>query len=216
MGCRSSSSKVFHSSQITPLQADHDASDDPPSKNEQPSITQAYGALVSTGLELKNELSELLSSSSVLQDVEERVGNVSGNFRTLSSLASSIVESLERKYPINSHDNLRSDVFKAYAVFVWIAMNIDYNCKAWEDLLNQLPIPSTDPLSVLDTRRTVCSGYAALYTALAAEMGLESAVIDGHFKISRGLQSNGPLDEFCSSHLNTHAWNKVSPRQTCN
>ena len=210
MGCRGSS-KIVNSSQLVCLQADHDASDESPSPKPR-NVTQAYRALVSTEIEQRKELASLLSlreSSRILQDIEESVGTVSGSFNTLPSLASSIIDSLEKRH-LTSGEQVHSDLFKAFAVFVWIAKNIEYDCKAWEDLLNQLPIPSTAPLSVLDTKRTVCSGYAALYTALATEVGLESTVIDGHFKISRALQPNGPLAEFYPSHLNTHAWNSVS------
>ena len=217
MGCQSSKSILstvsISSHQQTKQQSR--SSDDVafvlelPSK-ELSSATQVYRSLVSTDANQRSELASLLrswESSGVIQSIEQRVANIRGDWETITSLAAMLAD-LGKHYPQES--KLHADVVKAYVAFVWIANNIEYDLEAWDNLLEDLPIPSTSPANVLVTRRSICSGYASLFSALASELSLESVVIDGHFKISRVQQSGGPRVEFFPSSFNTHAWNAVS------
>lgn len=176
--------------------------------------SQLYLSLVPTDAPQRNEITSLLGllkSSGALGEIEDAIASVGACYSTVSTLSDQISEALVRDVRTFQPGGcgLQVDLIKAYSIFVWVSTNIEYDCKAWEDLLKDLPTPSINPENVLSTKRSICSGYAALYSALASEVGLESLVIDGHFKISRALQSNGPLAEFAPSHLNTHAWNRV-------
>ncbi|MBV8885980.1 MAG: hypothetical protein JO235_18570 [Chroococcidiopsidaceae cyanobacterium CP_BM_RX_35] len=91
----------------------------------------------------------------------------------------------------------RTEAEKARIIYAWIAYNISYDVPAY--LSGNYG--DSSPQEVLTTHRSVCSGYANLYKALARAMGLEAFVIDGYAKgygyaISKTPQIN-------------HAWNAV-------
>lgn len=61
---------------------------------------------------------------------------------------------------------------------MWLHFNIAYNCDAFFSGNIQ---PST-PASTISSGLAVCEGYAALFTAFATHIGMESVVIGGHGK----------------------------------
>jgi transglutaminase-like putative cysteine protease len=92
---------------------------------------------------------------------------------------------------------------KARAIFTWLHHNISYDVVAF---FNDAVKPST-PSNTLATGLAVCEGYAALFTALATKVGLESVVVGGHGKGFgfAALQPGAPLPPESQGH----AWNAV-------
>jgi hypothetical protein len=64
---------------------------------------------------------------------------------------------------------------RAHALYRWITENIAYDV---EMLLSGAPAPMSAQ-QVLHRRAAICDGYATLFLALAAEVGLEARRIDG-------------------------------------
>lgn len=92
---------------------------------------------------------------------------------------------------------------RARAIFTWLHHNISYDVVGF---FNKTLKPST-PASTLSTGVAVCEGYAALFTALASKVGLESVVVGGHGK-GFGFTNLSPGAPIPSEHSN-HAWNAV-------
>lgn len=82
---------------------------------------------------------------------------------------------------------------KARAVFRWIADNVAYDL----DMLKAKNMAAfEDPVRVLNTRKTICTGYARIYDAMAKGAGLECEIISGWSPQSK---TKGP----------DHSWNAV-------
>lgn len=96
-----------------------------------------------------------------------------------------------------------SSTDRARAIFTWLHHNISYDVVSF---FNDNVKPST-PASTLSTGLAVCEGYAALFTALASKVGLESVVIGGHGK-GFGFTNLSPGSPIPSEGSN-HAWNAV-------
>ena len=96
----------------------------------------------------------------------------------------------------------RNDTERARAVFRWITDRITYDV----DVLRGGPAVYEGPETVLQTRRSICRGYAGLFEDLARAAGLEAATISGYGKAygyTAGDRFTGPAD---------HAWNAVRRR----
>jgi hypothetical protein len=89
----------------------------------------------------------------------------------------------------------RDDREKARAIFRWITNNVAYDFALWRE--------SADPEAVLKRRRAVCSGYSALFKALAQAAGLQAEVVYG---LSKGIGFEGGEGPAGSP---SHAWNAV-------
>ncbi|MTF38175.1 transglutaminase domain-containing protein [Cyanobacterium aponinum] len=125
------------------------------------------------------------------------------NFSDIDRKAKSI------KYTGNSVEEL-SQIFSRYAkteadkariIYTWITYNISYDVGALNDLFNNNIYPDVRTEIVLNTRSTICSGYANLYQQLAKKMGLKSVIVLGYAKGENyivGLDNNV-----------NHAWNAV-------
>lgn len=113
------------------------------------------------------------------------------------------------KYAGNSVDEL-SQILSQYAtteadrariIYTWITYNISYDVKALNDLFDNNIYPDVKAETVLNTRTTICSGYANLYQQLAKKMGLRSVIILGYAK-------GGDYIVGLDNNVN-HAWNGV-------
>lgn len=100
-------------------------------------------------------------------------------------------------------DPFPSPTDKARAFFTWLHHNINYNAAAF---FNHNVQPST-PSSTIATGLAVCEGYAGLFAALAAAVGLEAVVVGGHGKGfgHSPLAPGAPVPPFSCGH----AWNAV-------
>jgi transglutaminase/protease-like cytokinesis protein 3 len=86
---------------------------------------------------------------------------------------------------------------KARIIYSWISQHIAYDVV----MARSGNIDDLSPTGVLQRRRTICSGYANLYQAIANAMGLEAIIIEGYAKGSGGFVGQDP-------NVN-HAWNGV-------
>lgn len=113
------------------------------------------------------------------------------------------------KYTGNSVDELslilsqyaNDEAEKARIIYSWITHNISYDVKALNDLFNNNIYPDVTAETVLNTRTTICSGYANLYQQIAKKMGIKSVIILGYAK---GVNYIVGLD----NNVN-HSWNGV-------
>ncbi|MFW6347934.1 MAG: transglutaminase domain-containing protein [Cyclonatronaceae bacterium] len=96
-----------------------------------------------------------------------------------------------------------NEALQARALFRWITDRIRYDTSAYFG--GAQSVSEAGPEQVLETRQALCGGYAALFTFMATEAGLEAVTINGHSKgygfspeqaRRQGLESN-------------HAWNAV-------
>lgn len=91
-----------------------------------------------------------------------------------------------------------NDAEKARVIFRWVADRIDYDVNAY--LTDQLSVATAD--SILQSRSSVCDGYATLFQTLADEAGLEAVSITGYAK-AYGHANKAVFDK------RNHAWNAV-------
>ncbi len=92
---------------------------------------------------------------------------------------------------------------KARVLFRWISNNISYDVEALADLKNT----NINPEYTFKKRKTICSGYARLFSAIAKKMNLESTYIGGQVRSEVSLFSWANL-------ANGHAWNAVKIKNT--
>lgn len=92
----------------------------------------------------------------------------------------------------------RTDLEKARSIYVWLAANISYDSKAY----NLDSYGDQSPEGVLKSKKAVCAGFAELYTALGARMGLEIKTIIGYAK-GYGFNEGDRLV------ATDHAWNAI-------
>lgn len=100
--------------------------------------------------------------------------------------------------------NTTTDAQKSRAIFTWIATNIDYDSDLrYNEKLQREFFRSKDKLieKALERKKTVCAGYAYLFQALCAEVGIEASVIDGFTK--KTVTSNTVRNQV------HHTWNAV-------
>lgn len=90
---------------------------------------------------------------------------------------------------------------KARIIYTWITHNISYDVAALSNLFENNIYPDVKAETVLNTRSTICSGYANLYQQLAQYMGLKSVIVIGYAK---GINYVVGKD----NEVN-HAWNAV-------
>jgi hypothetical protein len=93
----------------------------------------------------------------------------------------------------------RSDDDKARLIFAWLAYHVAYDAALLRADTMQL-IYRCAPETVLQTRKTVCQGYAELFTDLATRMKLEAYTVTGY---ARDWLTAGNMLE----QANSHAWN---------
>lgn len=90
---------------------------------------------------------------------------------------------------------------KARIIYTWITHNISYDVVALQNLFDRNIYPDVKVETVLNTRSTICSGYANLYQQLAQYMGLKSVIVVGYAKgIDYAVGNDNQVN---------HAWNAV-------
>jgi hypothetical protein len=92
----------------------------------------------------------------------------------------------------------KTERIKTLAIYEWITHNISYDTKAL--VKNNLQQLSAD--EVIKSQAAVCSGYAAVFKALATGLGLECELIEGYAK-GYGYEQGTIIEE------TNHVWNKV-------
>jgi hypothetical protein len=135
---------------------------------------------------------------------------------TVTELASSLVNTNAGYIKYTEGNEFHVQVAQAYSIYVWIANNIMYDIEQWQvyqsgDESNSL-VSSVEAEEVLDTRVTICTGYANLFKALALAAGIEAETVNGHVKQWKCLSEEKPDADitFKPSRGNAHTWNTVS------
>jgi transglutaminase/protease-like cytokinesis protein 3 len=95
--------------------------------------------------------------------------------------------------------DLKEPVDKYRAIFTWVALNISYDCKAFKSQ----NFSDLSPEKVLAKGKSVCEGYAALFSAMCKAVGLECETIPGWTKNNFGKIGS----DFAPNP--THAWNAI-------
>jgi len=101
--------------------------------------------------------------------------------------------------------NCQTDAERAKAIYDWITGHITYDWKVWADIVagaNTYTQPQ-DPLSVIQRGTGVCAGYAWLFDALAASVGLNANFVIGDVRGYRGTADDDLISKY------QHAWNCV-------
>ncbi|WP_171815445.1 transglutaminase domain-containing protein [Stanieria cyanosphaera] len=129
--------------------------------------------------------SQFIAKNYNYTNLDRQAANLNYQGKSISELAS-----LLSQY-------VTTDLEKARIIYAWVGYHIAYDAKGF--LSGQYP--SGNPEVVLINRQAVCSGYANLYHALAIEMGLEVAIIEGYAKGYGYAVGNGDQPN--------HAWNAV-------
>jgi transglutaminase-like putative cysteine protease len=99
----------------------------------------------------------------------------------------------------------RTDAERARAIYDWITGHITYDWKVWQDMVagaDSYTQPQ-DPLSVIQRGTGVCAGYAWLFDALTASVGIEATYVIGDVRGYRGTTDDALISQF------QHAWNSV-------
>ena len=166
----------------------------------------------------RKEIEELLQQwvdSGQLASIEAHALSIpSSQTSTVAELADSLVNCSAEYIGAIEGNELHIQVAKAYCIYVWIGNNITYDIEQWKGFLSddECNLVCTEAKDVLDSRMTVCTGYANLFKELACISGLEVNVIRGSAKVWKSL-SEEKLDAdipFKPSRVNAHTWNSVS------
>lgn len=102
------------------------------------------------------------------------------------------------------------EVEKVRAIFIWVAHNIAYDCKAYHNMESDNPAEFPDASdyrlaeTVLKKKKGVCSDYALLFRQLCIEAGIESEIVDGY-----AFDEYNPKPHKLSYAGADHAWNAV-------
>lgn len=99
----------------------------------------------------------------------------------------------------------QTDAARAKAIHDWIAGHISYDWQEWSSIVagEQTYTQPQDPASVVSRGTAVCAGYAWLYDAMAASVGLEATFVIGNVRGYRGTADDTLITRY------QHAWNSV-------
>lgn len=155
-----------------------------------------------------------LSSSENLMDYLEEKGILAvirSNVLSISALHMASVKDLAYNL---THDNSKylqelsgrfcTTVAKAYAIYLWITSNIQFDAE------NAKPAAQDWNHFILENRKGSSYDYASLFSVVCAEAGLNTEKIEGHLRSWMSLTGH----EFCPDDTNYHCWNIVSFIQT--
>lgn len=142
--------------------------------------------------------------------VDKYALSLSSKYKTIASLAKDLFE------PFSTQQE------KVRAIFMWITNNISYDCVAYhskkstrvsftysteQELAEKKEKYYFDYATrVLQSRKAVCEGYAALFNALCKQAGIRSEVVIG--TASNNIEKIKRLKERKNFFTN-HTWNKV-------
>ncbi|PKM57363.1 MAG: hypothetical protein CVU98_06445 [Firmicutes bacterium HGW-Firmicutes-3] len=111
--------------------------------------------------------------------------------RTIKTLSESITYGISNDYD------------KAKAIHDWVCNNIFYD---YDYLYGVTKEVTTSAKSVLDSRRSVCAGYARLTATLLRAAGIPSKEISGY---ALGLSTEGWSENIINTGITNHAWNEA-------
>lgn len=130
-----------------------------------------------------------------------RTSFASGQFTTIDAYARACPAAAKTNLDVLAsylRKSTRTDLEKSRSIYVWLAANISYDAKAY----NAGVYPDQSAEAVLKTKKSVCAGFANLYTALGQRMGLNIKTISGYAK----TYSHKDGERFGEA---SHAWNAI-------
>ena len=152
-------------------------------------------------------------NTGILSEIESHAMAVPASATgSISELAASLATPHARYLVSVGAAELHQQLAKAYAIFFWVATNISYDT----ELLCQFLTSSDGNVDcragqTLQRRKSVCTGYANLFEALAGAVQLEAVVVHGHIKSWRIFADGGAVNgAFQPLRANSHSWNMVS------
>ena len=101
--------------------------------------------------------------------------------------------------------NCTGDYEKAKAIHDWVADNIWYN---WDAYAGTEGYGDTSALGTLNSKKSVCQGYANLTAALLRAAKIPAKVVTG-FALGVSTSGEGWTDEYINSKDGNHAWNEA-------
>lgn len=110
--------------------------------------------------------------------------------KTLRDLAAEITRGMTDKYD------------KVFAISNWVSENIYYDWDAYRSGI----FGRTDAFGTLETRRSVCAGYAYLTAALVRSLGIPARVVSG---VALGYSVRGQNWDAIDRSISNHAWNEA-------
>jgi hypothetical protein len=99
----------------------------------------------------------------------------------------------------------KSDDQRAWALFVWICHNVNYDVEAHYAFRREV---EKDATQMLATKILMCGGFANLYTALAKEAGLSVQTMMGYCRAPKD-SDEGVGKNVQKDGATTHAWSLV-------
>lgn len=185
------------------------------------SASQQFSELFScsSGDLARKEVEELLKQwrvSGQLASIESHALSIPpSQSTTIAELADSLVSSQVSFMKAVEGNKFHIQIAKAYCIYVWTANHITYDVDQWKAILlgdEDNLTRNTEAELVLNTRMTVCTGYANLFKALASMCGLGVEVIHGHARSWKSLSEEHPDADtvFKQSRQTSHTWNLVS------
>lgn len=150
---------------------------------------------------------------SVLSLIESHALSVPAECTTsVESLASSLAHPQAKYYQTLCYSgSFQLQIAKAYAIYFWIANNIDFCRSMWERFLSHPEDlgSKTKPQQVLQRRKCFSIGHANLFHSVATAAGLTARVVVGNLKLCRSLSPQDYRQKFETSRVNIHWWNMV-------
>lgn len=159
--------------------------------SEIPLVSEEGDVFFPTSPVYKNNYVKFLKNSAI--DSERYLNLIIGNEsqrKEIEDLAYEITKDSE------------SDYDKASRINEWVAQNIYYN---WDGYLVG-DHGKTDAYGTLESRKSVCQGYAELTNALLRSVGIPSRVVSGH---ALGVSSDGEYWNGVNHSRPNHAWNEA-------
>lgn len=158
-------------------------------------------------------LMEEWRQSSVLGEIESHALSVSAlQCTSVQQLAKSLTNP-EAKYlkSLSSSDLFLLEMAKAYAIYFWVANNIQCSQRMWKSFLsNPDKVKSKIKAEVvLQSRESISFGHAMLFCSIAAAAGLNAQTIVGNLKLCKPQSAQGPMENFEPNRGNEHHWNAV-------
>lgn len=96
------------------------------------------------------------------------------------------------------------DYTKAQAIHDWVCANIWYD---WDAYLSNGPYGDTSALGTLQSKKSVCQGYASITAALLRAANIPAKLVSGY---ALGAGTGGSWnDELAISSDTNHAWNEA-------
>ena len=129
------------------------------------------------------------TENSYIKDEYLKSGLSSKDQQRIKDLAESITQGIS------------SDYDKVKAISTWVSDNIYYN---WDGYLKG-KYGKNDAISVLDSKKSVCAGYANLTDALIKSINIPCKVVNG---FALGVSTSGSWENTKHTRSN-HAWNEA-------